>query len=162
MNEALLNVLVVISLLVGAAGIIVPILPGTVLVVIVLFVWTLVVGGPVAWSAFAIMMLILGLGQVLKYLIPGRSMTAAGVPGRSIIVGGISAIVGFFAIPIVGLPLGFIAGVYLAEQARLRNWAAARTSTWAAMRATGFSILIELAALMMAGSVWAAAAVAVA
>ena len=28
------------------------------------------------------------------------------------------------------------------------------------MKATGFSILIELAALMMAGSVWAAAAVA--
>ena len=160
MNEALLNVLVVISLLVGAAGIIVPILPGTVLVIVVLFVWTLVIGGPVAWSAFAIMMLILGLGQVLKYLIPGRSMTAAGVPGRSIIIGGIASLVGFFVIPIVGLPVGFIGGVYVAEHVRLRDWEAARASTWVAMKATGFSILIELAALMMAGSVWAAAAVA--
>jgi hypothetical protein len=87
-------------------------------------------------------------------------MSAAGVPGRSILVGGVAAIVGFFVIPFVGLIVGFIGGVYVAEHARLRDWEAARGSTWVAMKATGFSILIELAAVLVAGTIWAGAAIA--
>lgn len=157
MNEALLNLLVGIALLVAAAGIVVPILPGTLLALGALLVWAVVTGGPFAWSAFAVMAIIIGLGQVLKYLLPHKAMTAAGVPGRSILVGGLAAIVGFFVIPVVGLVIGFVGGVYAAEHARLRDWDAARTSTWAAMKATGFSILIELAAVLLAAGVWGTA-----
>lgn len=160
MNEALLTVLVGLALLVGAAGIVVPILPGTVLAVVALLGWALFTGGAVAWSAFAIAVVVIGLGQVLKYLLPHKSMTAAGVPGRSIVVGGLAAIAGFFLIPVVGLVVGFIGGVYVAEHLRLSDWTAARSSTWVAMKATGFSILIELGALMVAATVWAAAVVA--
>jgi hypothetical protein len=160
-NQALLDLLVGVAIVVGIAGIIVPVLPGVVLVAIALFVWALVTGGAVAWSAFAIMAVLLGLGQVLKYLLPHRSMTAAGVPGRSILVGGVAAIIGFFVIPVVGLLVGFVGGVYVAEHTRLRDWPAARSSTWIAMKATGFSILIELASVLLASAVWLAALVAV-
>ena len=159
MNEALLVLLVAIALIVSAAGIIVPILPGTVLALGALLVWAILTGGG-AWAAFAVMALILGLGQVLRYLLPHKSMTEAGVPGRSILFGGLAAIVGFFAIPVVGVVIGFLGGVYLAEHIRLRDWARARDSTWIAMRATGFSILIELAALLLAASVWVGALIA--
>ena len=144
----------------SAAGIVVPVLPGTVLALIALLVWALATGGGLAWTAFAVMALVLGVGQLLKYLLPHKSMTAAGVPGRSILVGGIAAIIGFFAIPVVGLVVGFVGGVYVAEHARLRQWDQARTSTWVAMKATGFSILIELGALLLAASIWVAALVA--
>ena len=154
MNETVLVLLVALALIVSAAGIIVPVLPGTLLALAALFVWALVTGGSAAWAAFGVMALLIGAGQVLKYLLPHRSMTAAGVPGRSIVIGGIAAIVGFFAIPVVGVVIGFLGGVYLAEHVRLRDWARARDSTWIAMRATGFSILIELAALLLAISVW--------
>jgi uncharacterized protein YqgC (DUF456 family) len=159
-NEALLNVLVGVALVVGAAGIIVPVLPGTLLVVGALFVWALLTGGTAAWSAFAVMAAIIALGQVLKYLLPHKSMTAAGVPGRSILVGGLAAILGFFLIPLVGLIVGFVGGVYLAEHVRLRDWDAARTSTWIAMKATGFAILIELGAVLLAATVWGGALIA--
>ena len=160
MNEALLVLLVALALIVSAAGILVPVLPGTLLALAALFVWALVSGGG-AWAAFGVMALLIGTGQVLKYLLPHRSMTAAGVPGRSIVIGGILAIVGFFAIPVVGLVVGFLGGVYVAEHARLRDWNRAWNSTWVAMKATGFSILIELAALLLAASVWVAALIAV-
>lgn len=160
MNEALLNLLVGLALLVAAAGIVVPILPGTLLAIGALLVWAILTGGTTAWLAFAAMAAVIGLGQVLKYLLPHRTMSAAGVPGRSILVGGIAAIVGFFVIPFVGLVVGFIGGVYVAEHARLRDWEAARGSTWVAMKATGFSILIELAAVLVAGTIWAGAAIA--
>jgi hypothetical protein len=156
-NEVLLNLLVGLALVVGAAGIVVPVLPGTLLVVAALFAWALLTGGTAAWSAFAVMVAIIGLGQVLKYLLPHKSMTAAGVPSRSVIVGGIAAILGFFMIPLVGLIVGFIGGVYVAEHVRLRDWDAARASTWVAMKATGFSILIELGAVLLAATVWGGA-----
>ena len=105
------------------------------------------------------MAVIIGVGQVLKYLLPHKSLTAAGVPGRSILIGGVAAVVGFFVIPVVGLVVGFIGGLYLAEQLRLRDWPLAKESTWVAMKATGFSILIELGALLFAATVWAGALV---
>lgn len=157
MNQVLLDVLVGGTLLVAAAGIVVPALPGTVLAVAALVVWAALTGGAAAWYAIAISLLIIGLGQVLKYLVPGRSMSAAGIPGRSIIIGGLAAIVGFFVIPVVGVLVGFVAGVYAAEHLRLGTWKAARSSTVVALRATGLSILIELAAVLLAGSVWATA-----
>lgn len=157
MNEVLLDLLVVAALVVAAAGIIVPVLPGTVLALAALLLWAVVTGGSIAWGAFAIMTVVIAVGQVLKYLLPHRSMTAAGVPGRSILIGGVAAIVGFFVIPFVGLVLGFVGGLYLAEHLRLRDWPQARESTWVAMKATGFSILIELGALMIAATVWAGA-----
>jgi uncharacterized protein len=158
-NEALLDLMVVAALVVAAVGIIVPILPGTLLAVGALLVWALVTGGSIAWGSFAVIVVIIGVGQVLKYTLPHKSMTAAGVPGRSILIGGVAAIGGFFVIPVVGLVVGFIGGLYLAEHVRLRDWTLARESTWVAMRATGFSILIELGALLVAATVWAAALV---
>jgi uncharacterized protein YqgC (DUF456 family) len=158
-NDVLLDLLVVVALAVAAAGIIVPVLPGTFLALGALLVWAIITGGPIAWGSFAVMALVIGAGQVLKYLLPHKSLTTAGVPGRSILVGGVAAIVGFFVIPVVGLIVGFIGGLYLAEHVRLRDWTLAKQSTWAAMKATGFSILIELGALMVAAAVWAGALV---
>lgn len=154
MNDVLLNVLVGIALVVSAVGIVVPILPGTLLAAGALLVWAVLTGGTVAWSVLAIAGVLLVLGQVLKYLLPHKSMTAAGVPGRTILVGWIAGIAGFILIPIVGLPVGFIAGVLLAEMLRLGQWQKAWESTWVAMRATGFAMMIELAALMLAASFW--------
>ena len=159
MNEVLLDLLVMAALVVAAMGILIPVLPGTFLALGALLVWAIATGGPIAWVAFAVMALVIGAGQVLKYLLPHKSLTAAGVPGRSILVGGVAAIVGFFLIPVVGLIVGFIGGLYVAEHVRLRDWTLAKESTWAAMKATGFSILIELGALMAAAAVWAAALV---
>jgi uncharacterized protein YqgC (DUF456 family) len=161
-SQSALDLLVGIALIVSVIGILVPILPGTVLAAAALLVWALLTGGAAAWGAFAVMALVLALGQVLKYLLPHKSMTAAGVPGRSIVVGGVAAIVGFFVIPVVGLIVGFIGGVYVAEHARLRQWEAARQSTWVAMKATGFSILIELAAVLVAAAIWVGAIVTIA
>ena len=159
MNEVLLDLLVVAALVVAAVGILIPVLPGTFLALGALLVWVIATGGAIAWTAFGVMALIIGAGQVLKYLLPHKSLTAAGVPGRSILVGGVAAIIGFFLIPVVGLIVGFIGGLYVAEHVRLREWSLAKESTWAAMKATGFSILIELGALLAASAVWGAALV---
>jgi hypothetical protein len=67
--------------------------------------------------------------------------------------------VGFFVIPVVGLVVGFVAGIYLSELARLGS-AAAWPATKAALRAVGLAVLIELAAGLVATAVFVAGAVA--
>jgi len=68
--------------------------------------------------------------------------------------------VGFFVIPVVGLLVGFVAGIYLAELLRVGR-ARAWPSTGAALRAAGLSLLIELAAGLLAAVVWFVGAMAV-
>ena len=59
----------------------------------------------------------------------------------------------FFVVPVVGLFVGFVVGVYAAEYRRVGG-SAAWPSTKSALRAVGLSILIELAAATLAACVW--------
>ena len=54
-----------------------------------------------------------------KYAVPHRRLRNAGVPARSIVFGAVLGIVGFFVIPVIGLIIGFVLGVFLAEWVRL-------------------------------------------
>lgn len=152
------ELLVLFACLVGIAGTVVPVLPGAVLVAGAVLVWALVEGGAVAWGVALACCAVLGIGAVLTYLVPGRRMTAAGIPRRTLVVGGLAGVAGFFLVPVVGLPLGFVLGVYLAERVRLPDHAAAWPSTVEAMKGTGLSVLIGLASTVLATSIWAGAA----
>jgi uncharacterized protein YqgC (DUF456 family) len=151
--------LVIIGLLmaVGLVGIIVPALPGLVLIWVGVLIWAVVERGTLAWTVFALATVILGVTQIVKYLLPGRRLQAAGVPVRSIIVGGVLAVIGFFVIPVVGLFIGFVVGVYLAERMRLGPRGGARESTVHALKAAGMTILIELLGGLVIIGGWLAA-----
>ncbi len=147
------DVVIGILMLIGLAGIVVPILPGSLLIAGALIAWAVVVGGAEAWAYAAGGLLLLGAGQVVKYAVPGRRLTAAGVPLSTLFAGGALGVVGLFVVPGVGLLLGFVLGVYLAELRRLGS-AAAWPSTKAAVLAAGLSVLIEAAAALAAVGVW--------
>ncbi|MDT7666736.1 MAG: uncharacterized protein QOD04_6292 [Pseudonocardiales bacterium] len=147
---------VVAGLLVAAGliGSVLTVLPGLLLVVAGIAVWAVPRNDVVGWTVLGAAVGIALLGSVAKYLLPGRALKAAGVPGRSLLAGAVLGIIGFFVIPVIGLFLGFILGVYLAELSRLREHARAWPSTMEALRAVGSSILIELAAGLLATAVW--------
>jgi uncharacterized protein YqgC (DUF456 family) len=151
------DVLAGFAILVGLVGIVVPVLPGTLLVAVGVLGWAVAVGEPTGWSLAAAAIVVLALGQVVKYAVPGRGLKAAGVPNRSLLSG---AVLGFFVIPVVGLLVGFVAGVYLSETQRLGR-AAAWPATKVALRAVGLSILIEVAAALVATALWVTAVVVV-
>ncbi len=153
------ELVVLVVCVTGIVGTIVPILPGALLVGAALLVWALVEGTWLAWAVALVGVAILGLGQVLTYLVPGRRMSEAGIPGRTLLAGGLLGLVGLLVLPVVGLPLGFVLGVYLAERVRLPDHAAAWPSTVAAMKGAGLSVLISLAAAVLATGAWLAAAV---
>lgn len=148
--------LVAVACAVGVAGTVVPILPGTLVVGGAIALWGLVEGPWPAWAVTTIALAVLAAGALLKYLIPGRRLASAGVPTTTLVIGGVGGIIGFFVIPVVGILVGFVAGVFLTELVRQRDWRTAWPATWAAMKAWGLSTLIEMAAALLATTVWAA------
>lgn len=153
------EVLVGLVVLIGLIGIVVPVLPGVVLIFAAIGVWAFVVGTASAWTVFGIATALLVASGVVKYLWPGRRLKTAGVPTRSIVAGGVVGIVGFFVVPVVGLFLGFPLGVYLAELPRARTSGSAWQSTVHATKAVGLSILVELFGALMAAGVWLGAVI---
>jgi uncharacterized protein len=151
---SLVEVLVALAILVGLVGVLVPILPGLVIVLAAILVWAVDVGGATAWTVFGLATAILVVGTVVKYAVPGRRLKTSGIPSSTTWFGVGLGIVGFFVIPVIGLFIGFVLGVYLAEHRRV-GAAAAWPSTREALRAVGVSILIELAAGVLAALTWA-------
>jgi uncharacterized protein YqgC (DUF456 family) len=141
-----------VLVLVGLFGILVPVLPGTVLVGAGILVWAIAEGTSEAWATFAVAALCLAVGLVVKYAVPGRRLKAS-VPTSTLLVGGVAAIIGFFVIPVVGALVAFPVGIYLAERVRVGH-ALAWPSTKAALVALAHSMLIELLAALAATAVW--------
>lgn len=152
--DALVLVLLGLVMAIGLAGVVFPVLPGLLLVAGAGLVWAIMSDGAAPWVVFAVMMAALIGGTVAKYVLPGRTLKQTGAPTSTMVLGGIGAIAGFFLIPVVGLIIGFVAGVYLGELRRLPDNKAAWRSTVVTLKAIGVGILIELAAGMFAVIVW--------
>lgn len=151
---SLVEVVVGLAILVGLVGIVVPVLPGTIVILVAILVWATETGGTTAWVVLAVSTVLLATGSVVKFLVPGRQLKAA-VPNSTLLAGAVGALVGFFVIPVVGVLVGFPVGVYLAERQRV-GAADAWPSTRAALRAMGVSILIELLVGVLATATWVA------
>ena len=144
-----------IALVVGICGIVVPLLPGLILCWGGVLLWAFLAdGGAGKWVVLGIATVFVVVGTVVKYAWPGRNLKRSGVPTTTLLLGGLLGIVGFFVVPVVGLPLGFILGVWLAERARLKDSRLAWPSTKEALKATGLSMLIELAAGLAVAATW--------
>jgi uncharacterized protein YqgC (DUF456 family) len=152
-------IVVGLMILVGLIGIVVPVLPGLLLVWAGVVVWALAERTATAWTVLGVATAVFAASQVVKYLLPGRRLKEAGVPTVSMLGGVVLGIVGFFVVPVVGVFLGFVVGIYAAELLRLRDHRAAWPSTVHALKAAGLSVLIELVAGLLIAAGWVGAVV---
>ena len=149
-----LEVLVALAIALGLVGVLVPVLPGSLLVGVAVLVWAAEKAEATGWVVAVVALVLLAAGTVVKYLVPGRRLQRAGVPASTLVLGGVLGIVGFFVVPVIGLPLGFVLGVYVSEWRRLgprEAWPA----TVHALKAVGLGILIELGFGILAAVTWA-------
>jgi uncharacterized protein YqgC (DUF456 family) len=148
------EVVVGLVIAIGLVGVLIPVLPGLFLVWGAVAVWAFEVGSAAGWVVLALATALLVGGTVVKYVVPGRRLREAGVPWASTAAGGALGVVGFFVIPVVGLLIGFVLGIYLAERLRLRTHPLAWQSTKHALAAAGWSVLIELGAGVAIAICW--------
>ncbi len=142
--QIIVTVIVALAYAVALAGIVVPILPGTIIILISTLIWAIVMGSWPAWICFGIVTVFSILGMTANWLITGRSLKKNEVPTWPILVGIASGIVGIFVIPFLGLLIGFVAGLYIAESLRLKDWSQGLRSAWIAIKALGIGLAVEL------------------
>ncbi|WP_327688015.1 DUF456 domain-containing protein [Streptomyces tubercidicus] len=147
-------------MLLGLLGVLVPGIPGPLIVWAGVMWWTLseksALAGVVLMAATAVLL----LNQVVKWLLPARNLRAVGAPYRALFLAGVAGIVGFFVIPVIGGLLGSVGGLYLLERIRLGSHGDAWASTRTVLRAIGLSVLVELFTCLLVVGAWIGAVVA--
>ena len=149
-------VLVALVIAVGLVGIVVPLIPGIVLVFGAIAVWAAVENNVTAWVTLGVVAAVLAASTLIKYLWPMRRMREADVRTLSLVAGAVLGVIGFFVIPVVGLVIGFVLGIYLAELANRRDQRVAWTSTKHALKGVALSVGVELAGALLATVAWVA------
>jgi hypothetical protein len=149
-------VLVALAIAVGLAGILLPLVPGTALVFGAIAVWAVLEHNVTSWVTLGVVAVLLAVSIFVKYLWPVRRMRAADVSTWSLVAGAALGIIGFFVIPVLGLVVGFVLGVYLAELAHRRNQRVAWTSTGHAIKGVALAVGVELCGALLATVAWVA------
>ncbi len=150
--------LILLVMFVGMAGVLLPVIPGVILIWAAALVWALQVEGTLRWVVMVLLTLLAIVGAVAKYLVATKKMSAEGATTRTLLMGLAGAVVGFFLLPFFGLLLGGAIGVYVGEWVRLQSPSRA---WWAAKRlliSLGWGILIEFGAASAMIAIWAVAA----
>jgi uncharacterized protein YqgC (DUF456 family) len=150
-----INLIAGVVIALGVIGVVVPVLPGLLLSWLGVLMWAFLgeAGGGVKWLVLVLATTVAVLGALIKYLVPGRRLKSVGVPNSALLAGGVLGLIGFFVVPVVGLILGFVLGVYLVERARV-GAGQAWSSTKQALAAAGMAMLIEFTAALGVAVVW--------
>lgn len=155
MDHTTLAILVAVAMAVGVVGTVVPVVPGLALVWAAALAYGIVDGfDAVGIVAMVVITLLGALGIVSGVAIPRRAAGASGAATSSLWLGGALAIVGFFAVPVVGLPLGGALGVFVGEQLRTRDPGVAWRVTRATLTGFGLAALAQLGAGLAMVAAW--------
>ena len=153
-------VLVALAIAIGLVGIIVPMLPGALLVLGSIGVWAFFERSTVGWVTLGIAAALFVATEVIKYTWPVKRMRAAEVRTSILVVGALCGIVGFFVIPVIGLLIGFVLGVFVAELVSCRDAGRAWTSTVHALKGVALLVGVEFTGALLAALTWAVAVIA--
>lgn len=153
-TDVIVTIVAGVLLAVAAVGTIYPVLPGSLLAIVTLIAWAWVLGSAASWAAGLVAALIAVVGWSASTVLTGRKLKQQQIPGRSIAVAVVGAVAGMFLIPVVGLFVGFAAGLLAGEYARGRDLRAALDASVATLKAQGIGVLVEFGMACLAASVW--------
>ncbi|WP_054522552.1 DUF456 domain-containing protein [Thermanaerothrix daxensis] len=140
-------------MLVGLLGVIIPILPGLVMIWAAALVYGLVMGFQGAGVVlFALITLLMLVGSVADNLLMGGSARRSGASWVAVGVALLGALVGSLLWPpLGGLGLALV-GIFAVEYLRLRDWRKALDSTRGLAVGCGWAVVVRaLIALLMIG-----------
>lgn len=147
MSDIIVTVIVAIVMVLGLAGTVLPILPGLWLI------WAAAVGygfmlgfGVVGWVATALITALAGGATAAGLLLPQRQATDIGLGWWSQVFAAGCAVIGLFAVPIIGAPLGFVIGVVASAVVETRDLRTALPAAWRILRSMLIASGIQLAA----------------
>jgi len=146
-------------MLVGLFGLIVPIFPGLTVIWMAALFYGIVSGfTTLGWVLFAIITILMLVGNVIDNIMMGAKARQSGASWVSIGAGLVAGIVGSLALPPFGGLIGAPLALFLAELIRLRKARAALSSVGGLLIGLGWSFVIRfIIGLVMLGlwMIWA-------
>ncbi len=163
MSDTVVTGLVLLALVVGLAGTVVPVLPGILLMWGAVVAYGFFVGfGPAGIVAVVLVTLLSAAAVALGFILPKRFADDSGASLASQLAAVLGGIIGFFVIPVIGIVVGALVGIALAEYMDKGDWALARTSTIAVAKGFGIGALAQIGfgfLILIVWSGWAATVV---
>jgi uncharacterized protein YqgC (DUF456 family) len=162
MSDEFATAIVLLVMLVGLVGTLIPIVPGIILMWIAAVFYGFAVGFDVfSIGVLAVVTVLAAVSVAVGIVLPKRAATESGASTSSQLAAVVGAVIGFFAIPVVGVVVGALAGIALAEWRDKGDWQAARVSTIAVAKGFGWSALVQFGIGFVILVVWLAWAQAV-
>lgn len=150
------EVLIGLTMAIGLVGTLVPVLPGLFLVWAAGLAWAILDGaGTTHWIIFAVMTVIFAIGIGLSFYIPKKNAKSTLAPKWIFPVSSLFAVIGFFIIPIAGLPLGFIFGVFISHLFSGREFHRALREAGSTLKALGLVSLVQCICGILIATCWA-------
>jgi uncharacterized protein YqgC (DUF456 family) len=157
MDDSVLIAVVAAAMAVGIVGTVVPVVPGLALAWAAALVYGVVGGfGAAGAVAFTVITALTLAGVVIGLVVPQRAAARGGASRGSKWLGAVLAVVGFFVVPLVGIVLGGVLGVFLGEILRTRDTAAAWRATAAVVKGFGVAGVMQFLAGLAIAAVWVA------
>jgi uncharacterized protein YqgC (DUF456 family) len=153
--DTLLIVLVAVIMVIGVAGTVLPILPGLWVIWAAAAVYGVLAGFATGgWIAMALITALAIAGTASAFYLPQRTVSEVGVPwwGQVIALG--FAIAGFFIVPVIGAPLGFVVGILVTTIVRERHVIGALNATWATLKSMLLASGVQFAVGLVMMAVW--------
>ena len=137
--------LIIAFIILGIIGIIIPLIPGILLIwlAVVTYVWAYGMES-IGWASFIIITLIAvvtGTSDLWMSLLGAKT---GGASGRSLLFGVIGAIVGSFIVPLIGTLVGYAVGILLGEYQKRGNWNEAVRASVGGLAGWGVATVIQL------------------
>lgn len=145
--EALTAVAVGLVMLGGLVGTLVPVVPGLAVIWLAGVVHGLLSGWDgAAWALLVALTLLAVAGQAASILLPARGATAQGATREGLVGGVLGALLGSILLPVLGLPIGAVLGVLVAERLRTGDMATAWRVTKGVLVGVGVGAALEFSA----------------
>lgn len=156
LNDIVL-VLTLLAMLVGLIGIVLPIIPGTVVIFVAALIYALIDGfQSVGWPTLVILGLLTIVATTADLWASTVGARIGGASGWSIVVGLAGGLVGFVVFSLPGAIIGAIVGVLLTEIIRVGDWrqAVKAGSGWVLGWVLSTVVQLAIALTMVAIFLW--------
>jgi uncharacterized protein YqgC (DUF456 family) len=132
-------------MLIGLVGVLVPMVPGTLLIWLTMLAYNVVDGfDAITPSLFLLLTVFAAIIGTADLWLPLLGARVTGSAGSSMLYGVGGGLAGFLAFNLPGAILGYAAGVVLGEYRRRRDWRQAVRSSLGGLAGMGVSTLVQL------------------
>jgi hypothetical protein len=152
-----LIIIVGLIMVVGLAGVVLPVLPGVPIMWAAALLYGIFAGfGTAGVTAMVAITVLTAIGIAAGIVLPQRAGRASGASSDALRFGLLLGVIGFFVLPGLGFPIGFVVGVLVIEFRNSNDFDTAWRSTVGVIKGIGAGVVAELGAGVGIALVWIA------